>query len=107
MSRRLLLFVSLLALLGSVFAATASGAARFYTPVYGWTNPADPEVIGGFDLGADGSLTPIPGSPFPAEEPLREGGLWKLAFNPDGTRAVSGFFFTGGVQAYRVPAGGV
>ncbi|HEU5252703.1 MAG TPA: PKD domain-containing protein [Solirubrobacterales bacterium] len=107
MSRRLPLLVLLLALLGSAFAASASGAARFYTPSYGWNDPAEPEVIGGFDLGADGSLAPVPGSPFPGEEPFREGGLWSLAFNPDGTRAVSGFYFNGGVQAYRVPAGGV
>jgi 6-phosphogluconolactonase (cycloisomerase 2 family) len=85
----------------------AMGAARFYTPSYGWNDPAEPEVIGGFDLGNDGSLAPIASSPFPGEEPFAEGGLWSLAFNPDGTRAVSGFFFTGGVQAYRVPSSGI
>jgi len=90
-------------LLGALFTAGPAGAARFYTPDYGSKTP---EQIGGFDLGADGSITPIPGSPFPAEEPGL-GGLWKLAFNPDGSRAISGFFFTGGVQAYRVPANGI
>jgi 6-phosphogluconolactonase (cycloisomerase 2 family) len=91
------------ALLATALPASAVAAARFYTPDYGSSTP---EEIGGFDLGADGSLTAIPGSPFPAEEPGL-GGLWKLAFNPDGTRAISGFFFTGGVQAYRVPPSGV
>lgn len=83
--------------------AGSAAAARFYTPDYGSQTP---EVIGGFDLGADGSLAPIPGSPFPGEGPGL-GGLWKLAFSPDGTRAISGFFFTGGVQAYRVPSSGI
>lgn len=90
-------------MLAGVQSADAFGAARFYTPDYGSSTP---EEIGGFDLGADGSLTAIPGSPFPAEE-SGLGGLWKLAFTPDGTRAISGFFFTGGVQAYRVPANGI
>lgn len=98
---RLLVSICALVLL-CVFAAPAS-AARFYTPNYGSKTP---EEIGGFDLGADGSLAPIPGSPFPAEEPGL-GGIWKIAFTPDGTRAISGFYFTGGVQGYRVPPSGV
>ncbi|HKO38130.1 MAG TPA: PKD domain-containing protein [Solirubrobacterales bacterium] len=103
MSRRLLHLLAGLTLLGCVFSAGASAAARFYTPDYGSSTP---EEIGGFDLGADGSLAPIPGSPFPAEKPPL-GGLWDLAFTPDGTRAVTGFFFTGGVQGYRVPPSGI
>jgi 6-phosphogluconolactonase (cycloisomerase 2 family) len=102
-TRRLPLVLLAACLLGALFTAGPAGAARFYTPDYGSKTP---EQIGGFDLGADGSITPIPGSPFPAEEPGL-GGLWKLAFNPDGSRAISGFFFTGGVQAYRVPANGI
>jgi 6-phosphogluconolactonase (cycloisomerase 2 family) len=101
-TRRFLVALAALWLLGVVLAGSA-GAARFYTPDYGSKTP---EEIGGFDLGADGSLAPIPGSPFPAEEPGL-GGLWNLAFNPDGTRAISGLFFTGGVQAYRVPPSGI
>jgi 6-phosphogluconolactonase (cycloisomerase 2 family) len=97
----MLIFV--LALFGGTFASGASGAARFYTPDYGSKTP---EEIGGFDLGADGSLTPIPGSPFPAEKPPL-GGLWGLAFSPDGTRAMTGFYFTGGVQSYTVPPNGI
>lgn len=98
-----LLLVLALALIGTAFAATPAGAARFYTPDYGSKTP---EEIGGFDLGSDGSLAPIPGSPFPAEEPGL-GGLWGLAFSPDGTRAMTGFFFTGGVQAFTVPPSGI
>lgn len=79
------------------------GAARFYTPDYGSKTP---EEIGGFDLGSNGSLTPIPGSPFPAAGP-GVGGIWGLAFTPEGTRALSGFFFNGGVQGYAVPPSGV
>lgn len=85
----------LLALCGS-----ASGSARFFTPSYG---SGPPEVIGGFQLGDDGSLAPIPGSPFPGGD----GGLWGFAFTPDGTAAVSGFYFTGGVQGYSVLPSGV
>lgn len=103
MSRRFCLATLVVAAFLAAFSASALGAARFYTPDYGSSTP---EEIGGFDLGGDGSLTPIPGSPFPAEE-AGLGGLWKLAFTPDGTRAISGFFFTGGVQAYRVPPSGV
>jgi hypothetical protein len=98
--RRLLLASLVVALLATALPTAASAAARFYTPNYG------PDEIGGFDLGADGSLTQIPGSPFPAAEP-GFGGLWRLAFTPDGTRAISGLFFSGGVQAYRVPPSGV
>jgi len=100
-SRRLLCLLVGLTLLGCLFSAGASGAARFYTPNYGST----PEAIGGFDLGADGSLAPIPGSPFPATS-AGFGGLLDLAFTPDGTRALSGYFFTGGIQPYRVSANG-
>jgi 6-phosphogluconolactonase len=103
-SRRLsLLLILALALLGCALISSSAGAARFYTPDYGSKTP---EEIGGFDLGSDGSLTPIPGSPFPAEEPGL-GGLWGLAFSPDGTRAMTGFYFTGGVQAFTVPPSGI
>ena len=103
MSRRFSVLIVISALLGLALPAATTASPRFYTPDYGSSTP---EEIGGFDLGADGSLTPISGSPFPAEE-AGLGGLWKLAFTPDGTRAISGFFFTGGVQAYRVPPSGV
>ncbi|HEY3434980.1 MAG TPA: beta-propeller fold lactonase family protein, partial [Solirubrobacterales bacterium] len=102
MSRRFLILLVGLCLLGSALTGSAA-ASRFYTPDYGSKTP---EVIGGFDLGADGSLTSIQGSPFPAAQP-GFGGLFDLAFNPDGTRAVTGYFFTGGIQGFRVPDSGV
>lgn len=103
MSRRLPLLVLLLALLGSLSAGLASGAARFYTPDYGSKTP---EEIGGFDLADNGALSPISGSPFPAANP-GVGGIFGLAFTPDGTRAVTGYFFDGGVQGFSVPPSGV
>ncbi len=103
MFRRFPLALLIAALLAAAIPGVATAAPRFYTPDYGSKTP---EEIGGFDLGADGSLSPVPGSPFPAEE-AGLGGLWDLAFTPDGTRAISGFYFTGGVQAYRVPPSGI
>lgn len=96
--------VPLLAVFAVAFCALCAnaGAARFYMPHYGGANP---EVIGGFDLAADGSLAPMPGSPFPAGEST--GGLVGLAFTPDGSAAVTAYLFTGGVQGYSVPPSGV
>ncbi|HET7507382.1 MAG TPA: PKD domain-containing protein [Solirubrobacterales bacterium] len=95
--------VPMLAALAVVFCSlcASAGAARFYMPHYGGTNP---EMIGGFDLGADGSLAPLPYSPFPGGEST--GGLVGLAFTPDGSAAVTAFLFTGGVQGYSVPPSG-
>lgn len=106
MHRRVLVLLVALVLLGAVSCASASGAARFYTPDYGTPTP---EEIGGFELGANGSLTPIPGSPFVAAPgpPYEPSGIWGLAFTPFGDRAASGFLFKGGVQGYSVPASGV
>ncbi|HVD40637.1 MAG TPA: beta-propeller fold lactonase family protein [Solirubrobacterales bacterium] len=104
MSRRLVLFV-LGALLGTWFVASTATAARLYIPNYG---SGPPEEIGGFDLSTDGSLTPIPGSPFPGATAGASDGLRRLAFTPDGGRAATGFFVgDGGVQGYSVPANGI
>lgn len=98
--RLLLLLVLVLTLLGTAFASSASGAARFYTLEY------SADEVGGFDLGDNGSLEQTPGSPFPAGS-LGVGGIRGLAFTPDGARAISGFFFNGGVQGYSVPPSGI
>jgi hypothetical protein len=99
--RRLVTFVAVLGLALCSLCGSA-GAARFYVPSYG---SGPPELIGGFNLGADGSLTALPESPFPAEE-AGTGGLWGLAFTPDGTRAASAFLFTGGIQGYSLTSAG-
>jgi 6-phosphogluconolactonase (cycloisomerase 2 family) len=53
-----------------VFGAGASASASTTSPVVGYTyindNTAGANTIAGFDRHADGSLTPIPGSPFAA-----------------------------------------
>ncbi|HET7416274.1 MAG TPA: PKD domain-containing protein [Solirubrobacterales bacterium] len=101
MRRLVLLIVALACGLGA-FSSTAFGA-RFYTPDYG---SGPPEVIGGFDLGADGAIDPLSGSPFPAYvEPSPVGGIWGLGFTPDGDRAASAFLFNGGAQGYSFAGG--
>jgi hypothetical protein len=88
-------------------AGSASATPRLYAPVY-FTEPPATKV---FDLGADGSLTELSGSPFatvagPAPYPLN--GTSGLAFAPDGTHAIAAFFFDGGIQGLSVgPGGGV
>ena len=61
---------SLLAATISLFGAAASASASTASPVVGYTyvndNTAAANTIAGFDRHADGSLTPIPGSPFAA-----------------------------------------
>jgi 6-phosphogluconolactonase len=61
---------SLLAATISLFGAAASASASTPSPVVGYTyvndNTATANTIAGFDRHADGSLTPIPGSPFAA-----------------------------------------
>ena len=59
---------SLLAATISLFGAAASASAGTATPVVGYTyvndNTAGANTVAGFARHADGSLTPIPGSPF-------------------------------------------
>src|SRR5260221_9799876 len=61
---------SLLAATISLFGAAAPASASTASPVVGYTyvddNTATANTIAGFDRHADGSLTPIPGSPFAA-----------------------------------------
>jgi len=68
-----------------------------------------PEVIHGWQRAANGSLAPLPGSPFPggpAGPTPVVAGLFAFAFAPEGGRAVSSFLFTGGVQGLAVAADG-
>ena len=59
---------SLLAATISLFGAAASASAGTGSPVVGYTyvndNTAGANTVAGFDRHADGSLTPVPGSPF-------------------------------------------
>jgi 6-phosphogluconolactonase len=61
---------SLLAATISLFGAAASASANTTSAVVGYTyvndNTATANTVAGFDRHADGSLTPIPGSPFAA-----------------------------------------
>ena len=78
-----------------------ASAASLYAPTYG----TSPEAIAGFARAADGSLAPLPGSPFgfPSTDP---GGVITLGFTPDGGRAVSTFLFAGGLRGLTVAADG-
>ena len=79
----------------------ASAATRLYMPDYAT------DVVAGFDQGADGSLTPLPGSPFPTTAPgAPVGGLVGFGFTPDGSRGVASYLYSGGVQGLSFAPGG-
>lgn len=93
-----LLIGALLAMAGS-----AAGAARLYVPSYG----GSPESIGGFERTANGSLTPVAGSPFAAySSPSVVAGILGFAFTPDGGRAATSYLFKGGVQGESIASNG-
>lgn len=85
-------------------AVSASAAPRLYAPSYG---SGPPETVSAFDVTANGSLSPLAGSPFPLyAEPSGVGGVTGIAFTPDGTRAASSYLFNGGVQGLSLNAAG-
>jgi 6-phosphogluconolactonase (cycloisomerase 2 family) len=98
------LSIALLATALLLVFAQSAGAAQLYIPGYG---SGAPEKISGYSLGADGTPTPLGGSPF-AVGPTgaAPAGIWGLGFTPDGTRAVTGFEFSGGVLAMTAGADG-
>jgi PKD domain-containing protein/lactonase family protein with 7-bladed beta-propeller len=98
----LVLAAVLLAL--AALAPTAAATPRFYTGNYF----GPPELIGGFALGSEGSVAPLPGSPYPtvADPPSSPAGLSGFAFAPEGRRAVSSYLFYGGVQGHSLSAAG-
>ena len=99
MRRRLALGAALAA--GSLAVSAGHAAAgNIYLPDYGTT----PEAISGFARAQDGSLTPLPGSPFPL--PSTPTGVFGLAFTPDGTRGVAAYLFDGGVRGLTVAPDG-
>jgi len=88
-------------LFGSLaLAAGPAQAANLYAPIYG-----SGEGISGFARAADGSLSPLAGSPFTFSS-FDPGGIIGLAFTPDGGRAVSTYLFNGGLRGHTVAADG-
>jgi PKD repeat protein len=84
--------------------AQSASAAQMFLPGYG---SGPPEQIAGYSLGADGAPTPLTGSPFtvgPVSESVS--GIDGLAFTPDGSRAVAGWLFHGGISPFTLDAGG-
>jgi PKD repeat protein len=79
----------------------SADAGNLYLPNYG-TSPS--EGISGYARAADGTLSPLTGSPFPV--PATATGIWGLAFTPDGGRAFTGFLFNGGVLGLTVNGDG-
>jgi hypothetical protein len=96
-----------LAVLLLASAGPAAAAPRLYAPDY-FTEPPAVQV---FDLGTDGSMTEVSGSPFATvagPKPYPVTGTGGLAFAPDGGRAIVSFYFAGGIQGLSVaPSGGV
>lgn len=94
----LALLVALLALAGG-----AAAAPRLYAPIY----YHEPPAVSGFERQADGSLTPLSGSPFAvAGSPPAMSGMAGMAFAPDGRRAVATFYFEGGFAGLSVGPNG-
>lgn len=100
--RRLAPLLTLVALL--VCFTGAASATRLYTPDY----YSDPQAVGGFGVNTDGSLAPLPGSPFGiASGPaFKASGIGGLAFAPDGRRAAVSYYFDGGAQGLSVAPDG-
>lgn len=97
--RRCLVLFALLALVLLALASSASGAPRLYAAEY------SEDLIGGFDVAADGSLTPIAGSPFKVGGST-VGGTIGFGFTPEGSRAAVRYLFKQTAQGLSVSAGG-
>lgn len=93
MPRRLALIATSIAALLALCAAPAS-ASRLYVPAY------NDNAIAAYDVGADGALTPLPGSPFGVALGALSGN-YGYGFGPGGRGAV-GFYFEGGAQGLAV-----
>ena len=76
--------------------ASASASVQLYAPGYG-----NDEVFV-FDYGADGSLTPLSGSPFPTGS----GGTIGFGISPDGKRAVAPHLVGSTVSGFSIDSSG-
>ena len=99
--RRRLGLLAALATVSLAFSGASADAGNLYLPNYG----TSPEGISGYARAPDGSLSPLPGSPFAVSAGV--GGIWYMAFTPDGGRAVTGFLFDGGVLGLTVAGDGL
>ena len=105
---------SLLAATISLFGAAASASASTTSPVVGYTylndNTATANTIAGFDRHADGSLTPIPGSPFAAGGAGLGAGLASqgaIQVTSDGRYLLAVDAGSNQISVLRITAGGV
>jgi 6-phosphogluconolactonase len=105
---------SLLAATIGVFGAAVSASASTTSPVVGYTyvndNTATANTIAGFDRHADGSLTPIPGSPFAAGGAGSGGGLASqgaIQVTQDGRYLLAVDAGSNQISVLRITAGGV
>jgi hypothetical protein len=100
------LFVTAVIVGLALASVSAADAAGLYAPEYG---SGPPEAIAGYSRAADGSLSPLPDSPF-GVGPMTSSpsGMVALAFTPDGGRAVASFLFKGGLLGLSAnPTGSV
>jgi 6-phosphogluconolactonase len=104
----------LLAATIGLFGAAASASASTASPVVGYTyindNTATTNTIAGFDRHADGSLTPIPGSPFPAGGAGLGAGLASqgaIQVTSDGRYLLAVDAGSNQISVLRITAGGV
>jgi DNA-binding beta-propeller fold protein YncE len=105
---------SLLVATIGLFGAAASASASTVSPVVGYTyvndNTATANTVAGFARHADGSLTPIPGSPFAAGGAGSGGGLASqgaIQVTQDGRFLLAVDAGSNQISVLRITAGGV
>jgi 6-phosphogluconolactonase (cycloisomerase 2 family) len=100
-ARRCLVLLASLLLVPLALAGSAAAASRLYMPDY------STDVVAGFDRAANGSLTPLPGSPFATAQPGAPiGGLIGFGFTPDGGGAAASYLVGGGAQGLSIGPSG-
>jgi 6-phosphogluconolactonase len=105
---------SLLVAAASLFSGVGPAGAAGISPVVGYTyvddNTAPTNTIAGFDRHADGSLSPIPGSPFPAGGEGLDAGLASqgaIQVTRDGRYLLAVDAQSNQISVLRITAGGV